>query len=87
MSDQDWTGYTGTATFKRKPQDEQEILTLDVTADAAGGIQIGGTSADADLFPAIPRLGTFMRAVCEVSMTNGTDVQKFQIRVAVGGRI
>ena len=59
---QDWTGYAGTATFKRSPEGgqrlrwwitgaEEPILTVDVTADATGVIQIGLTSAETALFP------------------------------------
>jgi hypothetical protein len=94
---QDWTGWTGTAKFKRAPQavtrsdwysDAVEpILEVAVDADAAGLIQVGWTAAQADLFPALPRLGLFRRAVCEVSMTDGTDVQKFQARVMVGTKV
>lgn len=95
---QDWTGYTGTATFKRAPQavtrsnewfDDtvEPILSVAVTADAAGLIQIGLTAAQTATFPALPRLGFFRQAVCEVSMTNGADVQKFQARVMVGTKI
>lgn len=97
VTGQNWTGWTGTAKFKRTPQavtrsdyyasEVEPILEVDVTADAAGLIQVGWTAAQADLFPALPRLGLFRRAVCEVSMTDGVDVQKFQARVMVGTKV
>ena len=91
---QSWTGYTGTATFKRSlkavtrsnywlTSEEEPIVTVAVTANSAGLIQIGLTAAQTALFPALDRQGYFRQAVCEVSMTNGTDVQKFQARVLV----
>lgn len=91
---QDWTGYTGTATFKRSlksvtgsywwlTSEQEPIVTVTVTANSAGLIQIGLTAAQTALFPALDRQGYFRQAVCEVSMTNGTDVQKFQSRVLV----
>lgn len=94
----DWTGYTGTATFKRSVKavtgsnwwsDEQvePIVTVDVVSDAAGLIQIALTPAQTALFPALDRQGYFRQAVCEVSMTNGTDVQKFQARVMVAASV
>jgi len=94
VSGQDWTGYTGTATFKRSlkavprsnywlTSEEEPIITVTVTANSAGLIQIGLTAAQTALFPALDRQGYFRQAVCEVSMTNGSDVQKFQSRVLV----
>ena len=91
---QDWTGWTGTATFKRSlkavtgsnwwiASTSEPIATVSVTADAAGLIQIGLTAAQTAEFPALDRQGYFKKAVCEVSMTNGTDVQKYQARVLV----
>lgn len=97
VTGQDWTGWTGTAKFKRTPQavtrsngydsEVEPILEVAVDADAAGLIQVGWTAAQADLFPALPRLGLFRRAVCEVSMTDGTDTKKYQARVMVGAKI
>ena len=91
---QSWEGYTGTATFKRSVKavtgsnwwsDEQvePIVAVDVVSDAAGLIQIALTPAQTALFPALDRQGYFRQAMCEVSMTDGTDVQKFQARVMV----
>lgn len=91
---QDWTGYAGTATFKRSLKAvngsrwwitgaEEPILTVDVTADATGVIQIGLTAAETALFPALDRQGYFRQAVCQVTMTSGADVQTFQARVLV----
>lgn len=79
---QDWTGWTGTATFKRSLKAVTGSK-VSVTADAAGLIQIGLTAAQTAEFPALDRQGYFKQAVCEVSMTNGTDVQKYQARVLV----
>ena len=91
---QSWEGYTGTATFKRSVKavtasnwwsDEQvePIVTVGVVSDPAGLIQIALTPAQTALFPALDRQGYFRKAMCEVSMTDGTDVQKFQARVLV----
>lgn len=89
---QDWTGWTGTATFKRTLKavtgsnwsgESEPIVTVNVTADAAGLVQIGLTEAQTADFPALDRQGYFRKAVCEVSMTNGTDTQKYQARVLV----
>lgn len=93
VSGQNWTGYTGTATFKRTLKavtgsnlltgEEEPIVTVSVTANAAGLVQIGLTAAQTALFPALDRQGYFRQAVCQVSLTNGTDVQRFQARVLV----
>ncbi len=91
---QDWTGYAGTATFKRSLKAvngsrwwitgaEEPILTASVTADATGLIQIGLSAAETALFPALDRQGYFRQAVCQVTMTSGADVQTFQARVLV----
>lgn len=95
---QDWTGWTGTATFKRAPQAEtrsnvwfddavEPILTVDVVLDALGVVQMALTAAQTATFPAFPKLGFYRTAVCEFSMTDGTDVQKFQNRVLTGTRV
>lgn len=100
VTGQDWTGWTGTATFKTKPKamyrrayewplgDTQEpILTVAVTADATGLIQMGLTAAQTALLPALPVLGYRKTCVCEISMTDGTDVQKFQANVSVSASL
>ena len=95
---QDWTGYTGTATFKRSVKavtggnwwcDEQvePIVTVDVVSDAAGLIQIALTPTQTALFPALDRQGYFRQAMCQVTMTDGTDVQAFQTRVMVAASV
>lgn len=95
---QDWTGWTGTATFKRAPQAEtrsnvwfadaeEPILTVSVVLDALGGVQMALTATQTATFPAFPKLGFYRTAVCEFSMTNGTDVQRFQSRVLVATQI
>lgn len=94
---QDWTGWTGTATFKTAPQakwrtvdgDEvqEPILTVDAIGDAAGLIQVGLSATQTADLPALPRLGYFRTCVMEISMTDGTDVQKYQANVSVGTAI
>lgn len=91
---QDWTGYTGTATFKRSlkavtgyrwwiDNQSEPIVTVSVVADASGLIQIALTAAQTADFPALDRQGYFRQAVCQVTMTSGADVQTFQARVLV----
>lgn len=87
VTGQDWTGWTGTATFKKVPKADETVLALTATGDAAGLVQIGGTAADADLLPALPRLGFNRTAVCEISITDGTDVKKYQVRVFVAAKV
>lgn len=95
---QDWTGWTGTATFKRSVKavtsgnwrsetDVEPIVEVDVTADAAGLIQIGLTKAQTALFPALNRQGYFRQAMCQVTMVNGLDAQSYQARVLVAAGI
>mgnify|MGYP003402772226 CR=1 FL=1 len=94
---QSWEGYTGTATFKRSVKaitgsnwyDDavEPIVTVDVVSDAAGLIQIALTPAQTALFPALDRQGYFRQAMCEVNMTDGADVQKFQARVMVAASV
>lgn len=100
VTGQDWTDYTGTATFKAAPKStirraadgstaQEPILSVDVTADAAGLIQIGLSATQTATFPALPRLGFFRQAVCEIAMTNAStgDVQRFQAPVSVAAQI
>lgn len=95
---QSWTGYTGTATFKRQMKavtkgdpwfdgQEEPFLVVSVTGNSAGLIQMGLTAAQTALFPALAVQGYRKTAVCEFSMTNGVDVQKFQTRVLVAASI
>lgn len=97
---QNWTGYTGTASFKSKPKAQwfraadgivrqEPFLSVTVTADAAGLIQFGLSAAQTDTFPALPRLNFMRQAVCEIAMTNAStgDVQRFQATVSVAARI
>jgi hypothetical protein len=92
---QDWTGYTGTVTFRRNStlprtidasglvgEETDTILTATVTGDAAGVISFSLTAADTLLFPALDRMGWFAQAKAEINMTDGSDVQKFQLRVS-----
>lgn len=90
---QDWTGYTGLVTFRRNNRlpratddvwDEASdvILTETVTGDAVGVLSFSLTAAETLLFPALERMGWFAQGKAEINMTNGTDVQKFQIRVS-----
>lgn len=98
VSGQDWTGWTGTAKFKRKPKavtkgdpwftgEQEPILEVSVTADATGLVQIGLSAAQTAILPALPVLGYRKTAVGEVSLTNGTDVKKYQVRVLVAAQI
>lgn len=93
---QNWTGYTGTVTFRRNrvrrmivpdygflTGEADPILTVPVTGSALGVLSFNLTAAQTDLFPALNRIGWFAQAKAEISMTNGTDVQKFQTRVSV----
>jgi hypothetical protein len=95
---QDWTGWTGTAKFKRKPKavtkgdpwftgEEEPILEVPVTADAAGLVQVGLTATQAATFPVLPVFGFRRQAVCEVSLTDGVDVKKYQVRVLTAAQI
>jgi hypothetical protein len=97
---QDWTGYTGTATFKASPKakwrvstdwpwgyTQEPFLTATVTGQNDGQIDFALTSTETDLFPALPRLGYRRQAVCEIAMTNGADTQRFQAWVSVAARI
>lgn len=89
-----WTGYTGTATFKRSLKavagvnwwlttQEEPIVTVSVVADATGLVQIALTKTQTADFPTLDRQGYFRQAVCQVTMTSGADVQTFQARVLV----
>ena len=93
---QDWTGWTGTVTFRRNAvrrmltpdygfldTETDPILQATVTGDAAGVLSFSLTAAQTDLFPALDRIGWFARARAEVSMTDGADVRKYQFRVSV----
>lgn len=97
---QDWTGYTGTATFKSAPKaqwrrgpdnllltTEEPLLTVTATGDALGEIEFNLTSTQTATLPALPVLGYRRQAVCEISMTDGTDVQKFQATVSIAAQI
>ena len=61
----------------------EPIVTVSVVADASGLIQIALTAAQTADFPALDRRGYFRQAVCQVTMTSGADVQRFQARVLV----
>jgi len=94
---QDWTGYTGTATFKARPKAQwrivdgiavqEPIVAVPVTGNALGVLTFTLTPAQTATFPALERIGYFHRAVCEISMSNGSDVRKYQARVSVAGSI
>lgn len=84
---QDWTGYTGTATYKVVPGDTEALLSVPVTANAGGMVQIDLTAEQTRLLPALPRIGFYHRAICEVALGNGTDAQTFQMRVSVAGKL
>ncbi len=92
---QDWTGYTGTITFRSNSKrrmltpdygfttiEQDPILTETVTGNGSGVLSFSLTAAQTDLFPTLDRIGWFSQAKAEISMTDGTDVQKFQVRVS-----
>lgn len=92
---QDWTGWTGTVTFRRTrarrmltpdygflASESDPILTETVTGTALGVIAFDLTATQTDLFPALDRMGWFANARAEISMTDGTDVKKYQFRVS-----
>jgi hypothetical protein len=92
---QDFSTYTGTITFRsnRKRRmltpdygfttiDQDPILTEAVTGDAVGVLSFSLTAAQTDLFPTLDRIGWYANAKAEISMTDGSDVQKYQIRVS-----
>ena len=95
VTGQDWTGYTGTVTFRsNRPvrrmltpdygftAEADPILTAVVTGSALGVLSFSLTAAETDLFPALDRMGWFAQAKAEISMTDGTDVAKYQTRVS-----
>jgi hypothetical protein len=98
---QDWTGFTGVAVFKSKPQastfrrigtdvDEtlaEPILSVTVTGDNAGELSFALTGAQSALLPALPRIGYFHTCAMQITMTSGADVQRFQARVSVAGAL
>lgn len=92
---QDWTGWTGTVTFRRNrlrrmltpdygftEADADPILTAAVTGNASGVLSFSLTASQTDLFPALDRMGWFAQAKAEISMTDGADVRKYQFRVS-----
>lgn len=92
---QDWTGWTGTVTFRRNrvrrmltpdygflASESDPILTETVTGTALGVIAFDLTATQTDLFPALDRMGWFANARAEINMTDGTDVKKYQFRVS-----
>jgi hypothetical protein len=99
VTGQDWSNYTGTATFKTAPkaptrriwwdEEREPIIQVTATGDADGLIQFGLSATETATFPALERLGYFHRAVCEIAMTNAAtgDVQRFQARVSVAAQI
>lgn len=97
VSGQDWTGWTGTATFKasvkatyrRTPDriEQEPIITATVTPGALGLLEFSLTAAETADFPALERVGYFRQAICEIAMTGGSDVQKFQAPVLVAAEI
>ena len=95
VTGQDWTGYTGTVTFRsNRPvrrmltpdygftAEADPILTAVVTGSALGVLSFSLTAAETDLFPGLDRMGWFAQAKAEISMTDGTDVAKYQTRVS-----
>jgi hypothetical protein len=75
---QDWTGYSGTATFKATAKDEDAFVTVAATGNSAGLVQIALTADQTLLLPSLPRLGYFRQGVYQVRMAGAGDVQTFQ---------
>ena len=86
LTGQDWTGYTGTVTYKTAPQGDL-ILETAATGDAAGLVSYALTAAETALFPAKAVIGFRKVGVYQVRMTNGSDVQTFQENLFVAGAV
>jgi hypothetical protein len=85
---QDWTGWTGTATYKTRIKATEAIVTVDVAANSAGLLEITLTAAQTALLPGLPRMGYFRTAVCEIAMSDGAgDVKLYQAPVSVAAQI
>lgn len=87
VTGQDWTGYTGTATFKAEPQGDDAILTVEATGDNAGLVQVVLTAAETAELPALPRLGWFRTCTCEIVMASPGVVRRFQMPVSVASKL
>lgn len=99
VTSQNWTGYTGTATFKARPKTtwklvdgdtvEDPIIAVAVTGNTVGLLQFALTAAEASTFPALDRLGYRHSAVCEIAMVNAStgDAKRYQARVSVAPQI
>jgi len=87
LTGQDWTGYSGTGTIKRKMGDEGPLVSFTPTGDDAGSVSYSLTKTQTAELPANDRPGFFAMAVGQVVMTNGTTVFTFQFPVVVAGTI
>ena len=85
LQGQDWTGYTGTVTYKTMPQGEL-ILETTCSGDALGEVTFNLTAAQTTDFPALARLRALKVGVYQVRMT-GPDVFTFQGDLLVAGAI
>lgn len=83
LQGQDWTGFTGTGTIKRRRSDKEPILTFTPTGDAAGLVSYAMTEDETALLPSLPRAGFFATCIAQIRMTDGTDVFSFQFPVGV----
>lgn len=100
LQGQSWTGYTGSVIFKRNYpvlrkysdygltlEGNDPFLTVTVTGNSGGLMQFSLTIAQTLLFPALPRPRFFATARGQITMTNGSDAQKFQLPISVAGTL
>ncbi len=78
VTGQDWTGYTGSVLFKRRPADEDALLEVAATGASNGVVTFALTAADTLNLPALDRRGFYAQGVYQVRLTNGSDVQTYQ---------
>ncbi len=86
LTGQDWTGYTGTVTYKKAPQGDLIVETA-ATGDALGVVTFALTAAQTAEFPAKAALGFRKVGVYQVRLSNGSDVQTFQENLFVAGAV
>ena len=86
LQGQDWTGYTGTVTYKTMPQGEL-ILETACSGDALGEVPFAVTALQSAEFPALARLRFLKVGVYQIRMSNGVDARTFQGDLLVAGAI
>ena len=98
VTGQSWAGYTGQVVFRTKRRTNRTafnwngygylgtldpIATATVTGDATGLMSFSLSLAQTLLFPSLPRTGSFVTAIGEITMGNGVDAKKYQFDVSV----